>query len=230
MVGLATFLFASPVRSEPLRLTVGVGTDVPLGLGALVDAEVGPRIRFGVSAFWLPPGYVALADEVGQAAGGYNDITSALVRAATENALTLRLRSGWRPFADQGFFVEVSYTLLALGGAFSSEDLAGASGQDPMGSDEAGWDLSSTVHQVGFELGWRFVLPRQLSLRVGIGASFTVAADVSAESRDPQRPMITDAIAVVGAEYLEQTYTRYVHVPVVSLAVGWDVLGADADD
>lgn len=220
------FLFAhADAAAEEPRLTLDVGTDVPLGIGAFVETEFGPRVRLGLGALWVPPGYVELSDEVAQGVGGYNDLTSELVRAATDNALALRLRAGIRPIPTEGLYIDFIYTVLTLGGAFSAADLAGASGQDSSGGEAVGWDLASTVHQLGFEVGWRFLLPERLSLRVGIGGSFTVAADVTAEAVDPARPMLADAVARAGEVYLQDTFLSYVHLPVLSVALGWDFLG-----
>ena len=206
--------------ADELRVTPEILTDVPLGLGAGVEAEF-RQIRFGVTALWDPPAYVQLADEVGQAVGGYDDLTSALVRAATENALALRFRAGVRPFASAELYVDVNYTLLALGGSFTTDDLAAASGQTGSAGQTQGWDLTSTVHQVGLEIGYRFLFDA-LSVRVALGGSFTVAADVDVQAVNPRFPALQAVVEEAGATYLEDTYTSYVHLPVVSVAIGWD--------
>ncbi|MEO1338782.1 MAG: hypothetical protein AAFV29_24280, partial [Myxococcota bacterium] len=119
------------VASEPQRLTAEVLTDFPLGIGTALHAEWSHRLRSAVSLQYLPSAYVDVADSVGQQIGGYNDITSALVRSSAQNALVLRFHVGWRPFADRGFYADVGYTWLALGGDVSTEDLAAAAGASP---------------------------------------------------------------------------------------------------
>ncbi|MEL6188492.1 MAG: hypothetical protein AAFU79_28045 [Myxococcota bacterium] len=215
-------LGSSVARAQDVRVTPEVLTVVPIGLGAAVEAEVS-QIRFGLGLMWVPPAYVELADEVGQAVGGYNDLTSALVRAATENALALQLRAGVRPFKDEQFYVDALYTLLALGGSFSTDDLAAASGQVEVSGTNDGWDLGSTVHQVGLEVGYRFLFD-DVALRVALGWNFTVAADVDAQLVTAARfPGLTDTVEEIGAAYLESTYTSYVHIPLLTVAVGWDL-------
>lgn len=213
---------AGPAWAQNVRVTPEVLTSVPIGVGAGVEAEVS-QFRFGLGLMWVPPGYVELADEVGQAVGGYNDVTSALVRAATENALAVQLRAGVRPIQSASFYVDALYTLLALGGAFSAADLAAASGQGDAVGLAQGWDLSSVVHQVGLEVGYRFVFD-EVALRVGLGWNFTVAANVDARVVSPVRlPQLTENVEEIGAEYLESTYTSYVHIPVLTVALGWDL-------
>lgn len=222
---LVSVLPTSSARAELPRLTAEIGTDVPLGVGASGEIELGRRARFGLGLLWTPAAYVAFADEVGQAVGGYDDVTSAIVRASTENALALRFRAGVRPFVNEGFYVDVVYTLLTLGGAFTSEDLAQTVGQTGGGGSETGFNLSSTIHQLGFELGWRFLLPERLALRVALGGSFTFAADVTAEAVGSSRaPNLARTVEDAGAQLVEDIYTAYVHVPVITVALGWDIL------
>lgn len=205
-------------RAEDPRLTIEVLTDLPLGIGAGADVELGPRLRFGLSALYLPAAYVELSDSIAQAVGGYDEVTSGLVRAATENALSLRARAGVRPLADHGFYVDATYSVLSLGGALTADDLGSASGAGA--GSQARWEVGSTVHQIGLELGWRFRLPLQLALRLALGGSFTVAADVSAEPRNPRFPRLAELARQAGETYLADVFRSYVHLPVVTVALG----------
>lgn len=218
----ALVLTGFPASAQELRLTPELVTEVPLGIGAGVDAEYA-RVRLGMSVRWVPAAYVSLADEVAQAVGGYDDVTSALVRAATEDALALRVSLGARPFGSSPVYIDATYTLLALGGAFTAEDLAEVSGQMPSSDQTRGWELGSTVHQVGLEVGYRLRFD-PLTVRLALGGSFTVATDVDARTVGERRfPRAQDAVEEAGAAYLESIYTAYVHLPVFTVAVGWDL-------
>ena len=228
--GLAFMLFCASVAgsaaeaSEPQRLTIEALTDFPVGVGGGVQAEWSYGLRTSLSLQYLPEAYVSTADTVAQEIGGYDDITSALVRAAAKNSFVFRVHAGWRPFSDLGLYADVGYTLLTLGGDVSTDDLAAAAGVSQNPGEGTAWDLTTTNHFIDLQIGWRFDLAERLSLRIAVGFAFTVASQSTIETAQSDRPNIAAAIAEAGEVYLEDVFTSYVHTPTLTLAVGWDLL------
>lgn len=211
----------SDADSVDLRLTGELLTDVPLGIGLGVGSEMGPRVRLGVSFAWIPRAYVDLADAVAREVGGYDDATSAVIRASTEDAFALRAHLGMRPFEELGLYFDAKWSLLLLSGTADASDFAEIVNASTQEAQVGEWDISTVAQQLGVEIGWQFALPEQLSLRIGVGMSFTVAADVGVEARDPVFPRLASAAAVRGEEELRDAYTENVHLPVLSVAVGY---------
>ena len=70
------------------------------------------------------------------------------------------------------------------------------------------------------EVGWEWWVADRLSLRLGLGASTTLAASAEV-TRDRRLPILGDAFARVAERELEDIAERYVHTPTLSLGVGW---------
>lgn len=210
--------------SEPQRLTAEILTDFPLGVGGALQAEWSYRLRTSVSLQWLPEAYVTVAEDVAQEIGGYNDITSALVRAAAQNALVFRVHAGWRPLTDLGLYFDVGYTLLALGGDVTTEDIAGAARGPQTSVPGSSWDITTFNHFLDVQVGWRIDLYERLSLRVAIGFAFTVASDATIDVVESPFPEAAARLADAVAPDLEDIFTSYVHTPTLTLALGYDII------
>lgn len=229
---LAGVLFmAVPARAEGGGTTfeMGAGTDVPAYIGARAALELPPRLRIATGIGILPAPYVELINSVATQFEGYTEETAQLVEDTLQSSLVWRLHAGYRPFADNGFYFDGGYTLVTLGGTTSAEAVIAAlfgqggtvvEGTDP--SEAHDYDISSTLHLVGFELGYLFELSEHVVLRTALGGIFTVAATTTVERQfEARRPTAADRFEEGVEEYLNDIYTSYVHSPIASVSVGY---------
>lgn len=201
-------------------------TDVPLHVGAAVRAELPARVRVGASLGVLPGPYVDLINSVAVEAGAYDEDTARLIRKSLTRSLVARATAGWRPFAHRGFYVEGGYTWISLGGNVAGEDLITlATGVEPPGAlaGDREYDVQSTLHLAGAEAGWEWRLrARPIVLRTSIGFATTIAAQSTVEPRyDPLAPALVERFTDETEDYLDETYRRYVHLPVLALSASW---------
>lgn len=213
---------SEPGRAEPdaspIRWYAEAATDVPIYVGARTELEIPHRLLLWTSLGVLPGPYIELIDDAAQAFGGYDDATSALVTSSLESSLVWRLHAGWRPFPREGFSVTVGYTLATLGGSTTGgEILQAALDLDAPPSGGAQYDIQSTLHLVGVELGWRIRLWKAVHGRLALGFVGTVGTNTQVDtdgSRGSQR------LAPELAAYLDGIYTQYVHTPYIGLSLG----------
>jgi hypothetical protein len=224
----AFLVVPSDARAGGFALRLEATTDFPAAVGGRVAAELPLRIRASTSLGALPGGYVDVINAVVVAAGGYNDATADLIRAALRNSLIWRLQAGWRPLAARGLYFDLGYSLVTLGGGATGDQIvAAAIGQQPAGSKSGRpYDLASTLHMLVVEIGWEWSLLRdRLALRAAIGGAFTVGAKTRVEPAfTPASPADARAVAAFGAfaaSYLDSTYRSYVHTPVITVGAGY---------
>jgi len=210
------------------QLRLEVGTDFPVALGARVSAEFPLRLRVGSSLGALVGPYVDSINGVVVALGGYPQSTADLISDALQNSLVWRLQVGWRPFASLGFYVDLGYGLATLGGGATGDQiLAAALGQSaPANSGGRDYDIVSTIHLVMVEIGWQWSLWHdRISLRAAVGGAFTVAASTTItpqfSTTSALEGRLVEAFTTFGEDYLDDTYTTYVHTPVISVAAGY---------
>ena len=185
-------------------------------------------IRASTSVGYLPGLYVDLINAIVVAAGGYNDETADVISNAISNSLVWRLHVGWRPFRNYGFYFEVGYTLVTMGGDVSGEDLivvaTGASPPENPSASSRDYDVGSTLHMIDVEVGWELVFWEHFIVRVAIGVAATVGAQTDIEPLFTPHPLATagvNALCEYGSNYLNDIYTSYVFPPVVSVSAGY---------
>jgi hypothetical protein len=214
-------------RTGDWHLGLEALTDLPVQIGGHVSLETPYRIRVSTSLGFLPGPYVDLINAVVVAAGGYDEATADVIAGAISNSLVWRIHLGWRPFRGHGFYFEVGYALVTLGGDVSGEDLIlVATGYDPAAesSSEHDYDVGSTLHMIDVEVGWEFVFWEHFVVRVAIGVAATVGAHTEVEplfDPAPRAQRWVDGLSQYGADYLDDIYTTYVFPPVVSLGLGY---------
>jgi hypothetical protein len=212
------------------RWTLGVEAvaEVPLHIGATLQAQAPNRLRLSLSMGYLPGAYVDLINSVATTAGWYNDATAALITVALSQSLITRMHVGWQPWASRGFYFDGGYTLATLGGGASTEEfIIEATGQEPSGDSDAltnEYRIRSTLHMVDLEFGWRWLIRERFTVRTALGYSGTMSASTSVEGQfESSRPQISEAFEQGVADYLDSIYGSYVHTAVITLALGYRV-------
>ena len=210
----------------PVHLGLELLTDVPIELGTRVAVEVADVFRASLTLGVLPGPYVDLINAVVVAFDGYNDATADLITQALNNSLILRLHTGLRPWSDLGLYFDIGYTLVTLGGGVAGEDLfavvTGIAPPTNLTGDEHPYDVASTLHLVGFEVGWEWVFAQSWTVRTAVGAVFTVASNTTVQADfDSRFPSLVGNFTAFSEAYLDEVYTSYVHTPVVSVSVGY---------
>jgi hypothetical protein len=187
-------------------------------------------IRLSTSLGFLPAAYVDVINELALSAGWYDSSTATLVSGALDDSLVWRTHLGWRPFADHGFYLDVGYGLVTLGGGISGGDLiASVSGFDAeaeaLGKPYA---IASTLHMLDAEIGWQIEVWEGLWIRPAIGFAGTVASNTEVtpdfETSNPAVARAAGNFARFASGWLDAIYTSYIFTPVVTLGVGWRFL------
>ena len=144
--------------------------------------ELPHRIRLSTTMSILPGGYMGVINGLLVGMGAYNQATADVTRSSLESSLICRLHAGWRPFAQRGLYFEAGYGLAILGSGLTAQDLICAmiGAQPPSGTTAgASYAVSSTLHMIDLEFGWRWTLLRGLTLHAALGCALTVGAETS---------------------------------------------------
>ncbi len=229
---LALLLLASTAQAQERRsrlenwhLGAEVLTDFPMQIGARVWVEFPHRLRLDTSFGGLPGPYVDVINDILVAANAYNQQTADLIKEALQSSLLWRIHFGWRPFKRRGFYFEGGYGLVALGGGATTAELITAVTGKPAPPDvnsSKGYNVTSLLHMIDLEIGWQWFVWRGLSLRAAAGFAGTVGAQTTvAPNFKPIAANAQQQFGRAAGAYLDNIYTSYVFVPVVSVAIGW---------
>ena len=209
-------------------------TDYPLEIGGKVLVESEQGIRLNTSLGFLPSFYMQNINAICVGMDAYDQKTADLLLIATQSSLVWRTHVGWRPFRRHGLYGEIGYGLIGLGGAAASAELISiASGVSipENSSEQDGYTVSSTLSMIDFEIGWHWELQRRMTVRLALGYTKTLGAStVITPENDVQMPNFIseptprEVFAKSAEEYLNDIYTSYVSTPVISIAVGFNIL------
>ena len=219
---------ASEHPSPDVDVVLYAGTRVPIHLGVGASVELPNRLGAQLELGVLPGAYVNGINTVVQAFDGYNDATAELIEIATRNALVVHLGARFRFVERLGLYASAGYTLATLGGAATGEELL----EDVLGLEapasadgSRSFDLGSTLHNLEFAFGWRFLLPKQWTLRTELGLLWCASARANVSSDGPTggspaaRPN-PGAFERAAEAYLVETYETYVISPTLALWFG----------
>ncbi len=224
-IALVLALLSGPAHADEWRLYGEVLTEVPIQVGAKLIVEGPRRIRAGTSVGWMPGAYVDMINGLMVATDVYTEETADLIDVALNNSLLWRTHVGWRPVEDLGSYVEVSYTLMGLGGGVSGEDAltSGADLPPPVASDtEAEFNLDSATHMMGVEAGYVWEWDSGITLRAGMGLLVTLDANFGAEATGGEAGK--EEVEGATEDYLDGIFERWVHPPYFAFAAGYRFL------
>ncbi|MBI5544253.1 MAG: hypothetical protein HY901_10215 [Deltaproteobacteria bacterium] len=211
------------------HLTATAGTEFPVDAGARLTVDGPWRLQLSTSLGVMPDAYLQALNDSMVAFEVYPQTTAALIQSALTNSLIWRTQLGWRPFSSWGFYFQAGYTLATLGGALTgTQALAAATGREPPETEGANRTMieveaRSTIHMLGGELGYRWLLLDRVAIQFALGGFGTVGAStkLTAPSAPPRAAKALEPYLAEGAQYLDETYRSYVHAGYVSLQVGY---------
>lgn len=205
------------------RVEAALGSTLPLSVGIAGHVELPYRLLLALEVGWVQPGYVALANDVVVAAGGYDRATARIVQAALADSVLLRASGGWRPFARAGFEVFAGYTLALLGGGRSTAEMI-ESLSDPL-REYAVVEVpgGAAVHAFHVGAGWRFDVGERLTLRVSLAylQAFAASVDVQALAQRPGTEAFVDEAASTAEKHLEHSLVTWLKAPALGVFVAW---------
>ncbi|HYO58225.1 hypothetical protein [Archangium sp.] len=207
-------------------ITVEANTDFPLSVGGRLGVESPWRLRLSTSLGYLPAAYVRAVNDIAVELGAYGRNQADLIENALKNSLVWRTHVGWRPFPGAGLYVEGGYGLVALGGETNAEDvLAVLTGIEPPFGESVlnrEYRVRSVLHMLDVELGWRWGLGAGWTARTALGAAFTLDSNSRVEPQfEPGLPVLVNAFSRLAEGQLDRTFEKYVHLPVLSLSIGY---------
>ena len=219
-------LAATSVRAGDWHLDAELLTDLPVEIGGRVGVEMPYGLRASTSVGYMPAGYVKLINAILTSAHAYNDATADLIQATIQKSLVWRTHVGWR-LPGHGFYVDLGYGLVGLGGGATGEELIAAVTGQKRASEESGehpYDVASALHMIDGEVGWIWDLPYHLTVRTALGVAATLKARAKVEAAFEPRPLFqkgVDAFEAYAEDYLVTTFETYVITPVFTVALGY---------
>lgn len=209
---------------SPWAVDIGVGTVVPLYLGAQVVVEGPLRLLGSFEIGWMPKPYAYGIDDLLQTFGVYPDEVSELIREALKSSLVIRPSLGWRPFPELGFEVSAGYTFLTLGGGLSARQAIETATERTLPNDTTNQiPLHSSLHNIHVQLAWRFSIGDHFTLRASLAYLHTLASSTSidANPRTMAGKRVVDEANRRIDDYLNGYYTKYVHAPLLGLSAAY---------
>lgn len=225
---LAALLLPASATAQ-VHLDIEAGTEFPVAIGADLSLELPFGIRASTGLGFVPKAYVSVVnDVVTSLPNAYDESTATLIEETLQRSLSWRTHVGYSILL--GLYVDVGYRFLGLGGGTgAAEILEAATGLTlPAGvGDRFTYSVNSSLHMIDAEIGWAAVFHDALTVRVSIGVAATVAASTTVqqdfEVQLAAAQKAVDEFERFSEEYLVDTYTSYVHAPVVTIALGYRI-------
>jgi hypothetical protein len=199
--------------TSPVRLELLGGSTAPL------DASLHARVLFFdrviVSASAGASVYGGVVQELVRGYGG--EAAGELATNLGNGFFVGRLGLGFRPFGDLGLELGASYVLL-----HRAARLDGAVVAAVFGAPSSSMDVHAEVaiHALSAELAWSFVVLEHFVLRVGLGWTHALAADVRLRAEGEGAAQAQQAIDRAAAQTRE-AITTYGMTPTASLQLGY---------
>ena len=201
-------------RESPWHLQVALGTDFPLHMGGHLSFEMPAGLQISTSMGHLLTSYVEVINAIAQGVDAYEQETADLVLASWRDAFVWRLHLGWRPVSTLGSAVSGRDLVTVL-----DDDLRALI--DEQALEFSRYNVTSTLHMLDVELGWRWVLEDGWYFRVALGFAATLLGQTDiipsgGLSESEQDKMISEGVSA----HLNGIYRAHVHTPVISAALG----------
>lgn len=214
------------------RLSLDAQSLVPLMAGGGLTLRTESGMRLGVLIGVLPAAYVSVINTTATSLDLYPEETADLIATVLASSLVLGAQVGWTGDDGAGFFVDVGYALVTLGGSSGAQAaltaLIDADVPEEAVGGDAEFEIDSTLHMLRLETGWIWRVGERLDLKASLGGAFTTGA---ATTVTPPATTVRDRVSVFHSKLardaqfeLDSIYTRDVHSPTLGLTLSWRVL------
>ncbi len=210
------------------RLALELKADLPLFAGGRVGLESPSGLRLTTGLGTQLPGYFDILNEIMEASAGYGSLVADHVAEASEVPLAWRIQVGWRPLPLEGFYFDVGYGVMSMAGSVETEPVAGnINNPSYQGSlSPQRYSLQSTLHMLAVELGYQWTFGDSMLLRLSLGYVGTVASSTTVgQPFSPYSLSDSASVATEVAGQLDELYPKYVHLPTISIGIGYRLNG-----
>ena len=214
---------SAQAKASGSHIDAGLYTDFPASLGLRGTVELPGRLRLSLGGGILPDSYLASIQGVATGAGWYSEELATLIDTALTRAYVVHPQVGWRPWEARGYFFAggVQRVFAAGGEAVAAQVQAGVEAASDNPPD---YFLKSRLTMATIELGHEWIIKERFVVRASLGGLFTLGASTTAEALAEEGTPFARARAAgrgVLEDYLDETYTRYVHTPTLGVEAGW---------
>ncbi len=214
------------------RLSLELQTQAPLMAGGGLTFRTKKGMRLGAMAGVLPQAYVSAINATATSLDLYPEETADLIETILARSLVLMAQVGWGGADGGGFFVDLGYALVTLGGSSGAQEvltaLTDSDVPDEVAGESAQFAIDSTLHMVRVEAGWIWRLGPRLDLKASLGGAFTIGARTTVTPPDAEGrarvKSFRERLSQDAQHELDTTYTRDVHSPTVGLSLSWRAL------
>lgn len=202
---------------------VGLGTDLPLDVGAWLRYEGPQRVRLSVGLGVMPELYARQIADRQVSAGTWNKETGELVTQTLRSSLALHAHAGWRPLAAYGLYGAAGYRLFTFSGTATRGALLGAAlGRSvPLSSYSGDYQIASSVHLLDLEIGWEWRLTPRWRAHLAVGRTTAMAATATVTPPSLSVPILESTLAAEAAAHLERALANDVQTWTASLGVSY---------
>jgi hypothetical protein len=228
-VAVALLLLSGIAQAEPTEpaqrkwhLGIEGMTDFPLHVGVQAWAELPHRIRLTMAVGEMPDAYLRTINAAAVAFGAYSQRQADLISETLSRAISWRLQFGWRPFARRGAYFLGGFGILTLEHGVGLADVIRLATNIQLPQEQnigLGYDVHTVVEMLSIEVGWIWIPWRDLTIRVSLGFSGPVGAQVSISpnfSTTAQQPFLRSV-----ESYVEDLIEKHCYIPYAGVALGW---------
>lgn len=248
---LSTVALATAHGDEPAgrwHVAVEGTTEMPLSMGGRLTFETPGRVRLAVGLGVLPLPYVATLNQALLAAGAYDPRFGGTLSDTLTGSLVARGQFGWRPWYDRGWYFSAGYSSVSLGSSTSVlgqvsglldrvppelDKYIDAYASDYVSEDRAPtYALDTTLHMLTFEVGHQWLAFDRLIVRwaIGFGGTFAANVAIEPEAKGYSEDDVLAQFARDAEERLNELFTTYGFIPMISFGVGYRFEGPEAAD
>ena len=205
-------------------LELQVGTEFPVNIGARVDFRFPYGILAGGGVGWMPLGYVKTINSTMIAMDMYDNNAAFLVESTISDSLFIEFEMGWDPMEKGGFFFDLGYAAMLVGGTKARNSLiADVTGAELLFAQrDAQTEISTMLHNFTAHVGYEFYFTRNWTLTLAAGMIKTFTSYTS--TRFSEKSHRSDEAEKEINEYMDDFYTKHFLLPTFVVRVGYDFL------
>jgi hypothetical protein len=218
LILLILFLSNSSVYAQ--KISVGVGTELPLGVSA--DVIIQPtdfNFYFRGQAGMFLSSYTDAMNSTAESFDFYNSATSEIIAASLENAPFWQINLGWAPNPAEGIYAEFSYLSVQGQGQVTGATILEAISNTSLPAGSNYYDIEGKVQTLGINLGYKWQIKEGSTILLSGGVLKPIQSntEISRDVTGPVQRALLDAANRELDAYMKESLENDVYIPVIAL-------------